>query len=101
MGYGVWRHYGSPPPPGIDPYPECADIRAWLRDNTGDPSRLEVIRRGRGEAHAGASRAIIFRIEVRYRELNKLGAPEVFCRGFVYDLNGRRVLVEPPGHCDP
>lgn len=73
-----------------DPWPECAAVRAWLRDNTPDPTAVEVIEwKERTELTKKTSKTpAASQIMVKYRALNAAGAKQVFLGGFMV-VDGR------------
>jgi hypothetical protein len=72
-----------------DPYPECGPVRRWLRENTGDPSSVEVVRwlsRTPTPAYGRAN------VSVKYRCRNAFGALQSRTRDF-HVVGGRVVCV--------
>jgi hypothetical protein len=99
-----------------DPWPECAAIRKFLRDNTGEPDKLEIISwESRDPARRPAPISEIkhphpewlhkvqlqafeqkeVTLLVKCREINRFGAPEVFLRRYVF-RQGRLYLAHQP-----
>jgi hypothetical protein len=72
-----------PAPSAADPYPECAEIRHWLRDNTGEPDTVQIVAwTGRAEEPARTDYPAYVLVTVKYRARNRFGALQVFDRTF-------------------
>jgi hypothetical protein len=79
-----------------DPYPECAYVRKWFRDNLDDPDSVEVVAWGRvlaSEKDANAEPGDCTLV-VNYRYTDKLGARGSATRGFRFREG--RPLEDPP-----
>jgi hypothetical protein len=99
------------PPLTLDPFPECKQVRRWLRNNNRDPGTVEIIKweerrefdnpacesgfdsGGRPVMHK-AEKGVVIRL--RYRTANKLGGRSVEVREFIFyeDYPMLSVLVE-------
>lgn len=73
---------------GPDPYPECAAIRRWLRENTGEPGSLEILSwenryvYGKdGPDNRAWPGAVVVR--VKYRGVNQYGGKSVEATSFI------------------
>jgi hypothetical protein len=71
-----------------DPYPECALVRRRLREDSGEPDRLEVIKwLGRivlDKDYPPTLPAGTIRVWVKYRDTNRFGARVVKERSFYF-----------------
>jgi hypothetical protein len=77
-------------PSAKDPYPECAAVRKWLRENARVPEKVEVNSwEGRRVDPDGA---VV--VTARFRTINQYGAPEVCRRSFVFP-RGREMYIGP------
>jgi hypothetical protein len=76
-------------PSAKDPYPECAAVRKWLRENTGEPDKLEIIAwKGRREATGKWPAGAVW-VSVKYRGVNQYGGRSVEGRSFLFDKSGK------------
>jgi hypothetical protein len=74
-----------------DPYPECAAVRAWLRDHTGEPESMEVVKWGK--RHVVGKGSIYFpagtvTLELTFRGKNNVGGKQVWTYNFIFDKGG-------------
>lgn len=74
-----------------DPWPECSAVRQCMRDNSGEPDKIEVVSWIR-RAPSGAPKH--FFIEARYRDINPAGAREVLTAQFFFDPSGKLLRAE-------
>jgi hypothetical protein len=81
--------------PAGDPWPECALVRAWLKDNLPDPSSLEIVRwEGRDEAPRNDPPLV--GITVRFRARNAVGALALQVERFNFGLRDHRLISHGP-----
>jgi hypothetical protein len=57
-----------------DPWPECAEARKWLLENTGEPDKLEVVAWQARNLGPGADQVTLI---VKVREATRFGGREV------------------------
>jgi hypothetical protein len=86
LGWVIYRVTHPKPaasPKDADPWPECAAVREWFRQNAADPDSIQIVEWEKRFQNP-YDKPPAWTIQVRYRGKNKFGALAISTHFFVF-----------------